>query len=313
MSATPAGATAPQTRSLGICLACGCKCPKPLAMRYEWNGLSFPAFECPACGMRGLRVQPVGETLARMYSAEYFQTDFRCGRSDTVSSDEAAFRPENDRLLARFEPYRGQGRLLEVGSAYGLLLKHASERGWQATGLELSHDAVMHARGLGLTVHEGTLESVAIPEESFDIVYMGDVLEHVPDCHDAAARVAALLAPGGHFIVRGPITTHSLARRLGLALYGAVGRDIVLREPPYHLWEFTPASLTRLMRAVGLEVLAIEESKIPPGRPHGKKSAAQQWVMGAIDAVNVPITRMWNAFGDRALLIARKPLRAARG
>lgn len=307
MSATPVAAAAPQTRTLTHCLACLGSGLRALAMRYEWNALAFPAFECSACGMRGLRVQPVGETLARMYSAEYFQADFRCGRSATASCDEAAFRPENDGLLERFEPYRGHGRLLEVGSAYGLLLKHAQQRGWQATGLELSHDAVIHARSLGVTVHEGTLDSVPLPAGAFDVVYMGDVLEHVPDCRDAAARVAKLLAPGGHFIVRGPITTHSLARRLGLALYGVAGRDIVLREPPYHLWEFTPASLTRLMRAVGLEVVAIEQSKIPPGRPHGHKSAPQQLVMGVIDAVNVPITRAFNALGDRAVLVARKP------
>ena len=305
MSAT----AAPQTRTLDRCLACGAATLKRLAMRYEWQGLAFPAFECPACGMRGLRVQPVGETLARMYSAEYFQTDFRCGRSEVDSFNEEAFRAENAGMLDRFEPYRGQGRLLEVGCASGLLLKHARERGWQVTGLELSSAAASHARGLGLMVHEGSLESVALPDATFDFVYMGDVLEHVPDCRDAAARVAKLLAPGGHFMVRGPITTHSLARRLGLALYGAAGRAIVLREPPYHLWEFTPASLTRLMRAVGLDVVALEQSKIPPGRPHGHKSAAQQMIMGALDAMNLPLTRTFNALGDRAILVARKPAR----
>jgi 2-polyprenyl-3-methyl-5-hydroxy-6-metoxy-1,4-benzoquinol methylase len=275
-------------------------------MEYEWQGTRFPAAECRRCGMRFLTVQPVGETLARMYSAEYFETDFRCGRSDTHSFDEAAFRPENDGLLARFEPYRGRGRLLEVGCASGWLLKHAAERGWGVTGIELSADAVAHARGLGLDVRQGALEDVDLAAGSFDLVYMGDVLEHVPDCRDTAARVAKLLAPGGHFFLRGPITTHSLARGLALRAYAAGGRTIVLREPPYHLWEFTPRSLAALMRAVGLEPVAMEQSKIPPGRPHGRKSAGQKAVLAAIDAVNVPITRALNAFGDRLVMVAKK-------
>ena len=29
--------------------------------------------------------------------------------------------------------------------------------------------------------------------------------------------------------------------------------------------------------------------------------------MNAIDALNVPVTRAWNAFGDRAVVVARKP------
>ncbi|MEQ1831609.1 MAG: class I SAM-dependent methyltransferase [Candidatus Eisenbacteria bacterium] len=297
------------TRTLDHCLACGSRALARAAMRYEWHGASFPAARCRACGMLFLRVQPIGDTLARMYSAEYFEQDFRCGRSDARSTDESAFRQENDGLLDRFESWRGQARLLEVGCAAGLLLKRARERGWHVTGVELSGDAVAHARALGLEVRQGTLEAAALPADSYDVVYMGDVLEHVPDCRATLAEVARVLAPGGHAVVRGPITTHSLARRLGLALYGALGRDIVLREPPYHLWEFRPGSLGRLARTVGLEVVAIEQSKIPPGPRYGKKSALQELAMNAIDALNEPLTRSFNMLGDRAMFVARKRAR----
>jgi SAM-dependent methyltransferase len=297
-----------RTRTLVACLACGHEGGfRPLAMRYEWDGVAFPAVECPACTMRFLQVQPEGESLAALYSAEYFRTDFRCGRSDTHSFDEAAFRAENAGLLERFERYRGKGRLLEVGCASGWLLKHAAERGWQVTGVELSADAVAHARGLGLDVHQGTLADAKLAPAAYDLVFMGDVLEHVPDCRESAAQVADLLAPGGHFFLRGPITTHSLARSLALRGYRLAGATITLAEPPYHLWEFTPGSLRRLMRTVGLEVVVMEQAKIPPGRPHGKKSAAQQAVLAVLDAVNVPITRAFNALGDRVVMVARRP------
>ena len=296
------------TRPLDLCLACGSRALAHVAMRYEWRGGRFPAARCRNCGMIFLRVQPVGETLASMYSAEYFEQDFRCGRSEARSTDEAAFRAENDGLLDRLERWRGQGRLLEVGCASGLLLKRARERGWAVTGVELSAEAVAHARSLGLDVHQGTLGDAGLAEGAFDVVFMGDVLEHVPDCRETLAQVARVLAPGGHVVVRGPITTHSLARRLGLALYGLLGRDIVLHEPPYHLWEFRPGSLSRLARRSGLEVVAIEQAKIPPGRPHGSKSAAQALAMFLLDGVNLPLTRLFNALGDRAVFVARKPL-----
>jgi SAM-dependent methyltransferase len=300
--------SAPATRTLQSCLACGGTSLAPVAMHYEWEGTRFPAAGCRACGMIFLRVQPVGDTLVRMYAKEYFETDFRCGRSSATSTDESAFRVENDGLLDRLEPYRGQGRLLEVGCASGLLLKRARERGWQVQGVELSDSAVADARALGLDVHHGTLDDASLPADAFDVVFMGDVLEHVPDCRATLAQVARVLAPGGHVVVRGPITTHSFARRLGLALYGALGRSIALREPPYHLWEFRPMSLVKLARRCGLEPVAVEQSKIPPGPRYGKKSALQALVMNALDAVNLPVTRAWNAFGDRAVLVARKPL-----
>ncbi len=295
-----------ELRSLDHCLACGGRHLGKLAMVYHFAGQRFPSAECRDCGMRFLRVQPTGRMLERMYSAEYFDTDFRCGRSEATAGDEAAFRAENDGLLDRIERFRGVGRLLDVGCAEGLLIKRAGLRGWSAAGVELSSDAVARGRAMGLTIHEGTLDSAPIPEASQDVVYMGDVLEHVPDCRATAEQVARVLVPGGHLILRGPTTTHSLARGLALRAYGLLGREIALHEPPYHLWEFTPRSLTTLLASVGLEMVLLEQAKIPPGRPHGSKSALQRLVLNAIDSVNLPITRLANMLGDRVFLVARR-------
>jgi SAM-dependent methyltransferase len=298
-----------ETRTLDHCLACGSRRLARAGFRYEWEGTRFPAARCRACGMIFLRFQPVGAALGRMYSSGYFERDFRCGRSAAPADDELAFRSENDGLLDRFEAWRGEARLLEVGCATGLLLARARDRGWRTTGVELSPEAAGRARARGLDVRVGTLEEATFPADSFDVVYLGDVLEHVPDCRATLAEVTRVLAPGGHAVIRGPITTHSLARRLGLALYLAFGRDIVLREPPYHLWEFRPRPLARLARRAGLVVLAIEQSKIPPGHPHGRKTAFQALIMNLLDRVNLPLTRAFNVLGDRALLVARRPMK----
>jgi SAM-dependent methyltransferase len=193
-----------------------------------------------------------------------------------------------------------------LGSAGGWLLKHARERGWQAQGVEFSADAAERSLALGLEVFQGDLLAAALPAESFDLVYMGDVLEHVPDCLAVLVEAARLLKTGGHLYLRGPITTNSLARRLALALYGALGRAIVLREPPYHLWEFTPGPLEHLFASAGLEVIKARQSKIPPGRAHGEKSGFQRLAMGAVDVLNLPLTRLLNAAGDRIVMVGRK-------
>lgn len=300
-----AGSRPIATVAVDRCRACGGTELAPLALGYEFRGARFPLVECRACGMRFLAVQPAPEALAELYSASYFVSDYRCGRSDAPYSNESAFRAEDEGLLAEFARLGPPGRLLEVGSAGGWLLKHAIERGWRAQGVELSEAGVTHARALGLEVAHGDLAAAALPAAAFDLVYMGDVLEHVPDCRAVLAEVRRVLRPGGHLYMRGPITTHSLARSLALALYGASGRVITLHEPPYHLWEFRPAPLAGLCRRVGLEAVSIRQSKIPPGRTHGRKSALQTLAMNVLDAVNLPLTRACNARGDRAVLIAR--------
>jgi SAM-dependent methyltransferase len=299
-------------RALAACVSCGGTALRPLAMAYEFRG-RFPLVECRACGLRFLGVQPAGEGLAALYAEDYFERDFRCGRSAVAYAAEDAFRAENAGLLEAFERLgpetreaRVPRRLLELGSAGGWLLKHANERGWQAQGVELSGPMVERARALGLEVFHGGLLEAGLPADAFDLVYMGDVLEHVPDCRAVLAEAARVLRPGGHVYLRGPITTNSLARRLALALYGALGRTIVLREPPYHLWEFTPGPLRRLFGAAGLEVVAARQSKIPPGRAHGQKSAAQRAVMALVDAINAPLTRAFGVAGDRIVMVGRK-------
>src|SRR5207249_2046966 len=135
------------------------------------------------------------------------------------------FRAENDDLIAAFERLApARGALLEVGCAAGFLLQRARAGGWSVRGVELSAEAVARARALGLDVYHGDLLGAGLPATSVDLVYMGDVLEHVPDCRAVVDEVARLLRSSGLLVLRGPITTHSLARRLALAAYRLAGR-----------------------------------------------------------------------------------------
>ena len=304
-TSTPQAAAPPlATRQFTRCAVCDGADLRPLGMAYEYRG-HFPAVECRRCHLRFLSVQPCGESLSGLYSEDYFNRDFRCGRAASSSFNEDAFREENRGLLDEFGRWTAPGRLLEVGCAGGWLLKHAQERGWQVQGVELSRVAADHARSLWLDVHHGDLMSAHLPASSFNLIYMGDVLEHVPDCRALILECARVLKPGGLLYLRGPVTTNSLARSLALAACRMSGRTITLREPPYHLWEFTPRTLARLLAASGFEIVHSKQSKIPPGHAHGEKSALERAVMAVLDAVNVPLTSMFNARGDRIVMVGR--------
>jgi len=291
------------------CLACGGRSLRPLALAYVHEDRRYPLVECAICGMRFLDPRPSPASLARFYDAAYFESDFRCGRSRAAASDDAAFEEENRGLLDAFAALGGPGkpRLLDVGCATGGLLAAAIARGWQAEGVELSADAAGQARARGLTVFQGDLIAAHLPDGRFDLVYMGDVLEHVPDCRAVVEEVARILRPGGRFYLRGPITTHSLARSLALAVARATGRTLTLNEVPYHLWEFTPGPLVRLVERAGLRVERLRQSKIPPGHAHGRKTAFERAGMALLDTLNLPLTTAFNARGDRVVLVARKP------
>jgi 2-polyprenyl-3-methyl-5-hydroxy-6-metoxy-1,4-benzoquinol methylase len=101
-------------------------------------------------------------------------------------------------VLDELEPFRGEGRLLDVGCSIGLFLDLARDRGWRGRGIEFGERALRHAREtLGLDVLDVPLAEAGLEPESFDVVTVLAVLEHTTDPRSMLRDVARVLKPGG--------------------------------------------------------------------------------------------------------------------
>jgi len=103
---------------------------------------------------------------------------------------------------------------------------------------------------------QGRLERLPFADGAFDVVVAADVLEHVPDLPAAVAELARVLAPGGRL-------AFDTINRTPWSWFTAVfGLERVLRMVPRgtHDWRLfiRPAELDRLLRAGGLEAVAVE-------------------------------------------------------
>jgi 2-polyprenyl-6-hydroxyphenyl methylase/3-demethylubiquinone-9 3-methyltransferase len=112
---------------------------------------------------------------------------------------------------------------------------------------------------------QGRLERLPFADGAFDAVVAADVLEHVPDLPAAVAELARVLAPGGRLVF-------DTINRTPWAWFTAVfGLERWLRMVPRgtHDWRLfiRPAELDRLLRAAGLEAVAVEglASRVGPG------------------------------------------------
>lgn len=151
------------------------------------------------------------------------------------------------------------GRLLEVGCATGTFLSLARERGWQVTGVEVSEEAAALGRDLqDLDIRTGTLESADLPASSFDAVLACDVLEHVPFPRPFLAEARRVLRPGGALLVQCP-NFGSLSARM-------TGRSWGWLLPGEHLWQFTPRSLSGLLRSCGFGIRSCRTVHLRPFR-----------------------------------------------
>jgi SAM-dependent methyltransferase len=309
MTHGPPPETESAARLLDRCLLCASRELSPEPFVYEHEGERYPSARCRACGFVFLTRQPAAATLERMYGPEYFEADYHCGLESASYFDrEAEETAGARRILERLEGAMPRGRLLEVGCAGGYFLQAARARGWQAAGIEYSEEASHFARErLGLDVRTGTLAEAAFADGSFDAVYMGDVLEHVTDPLATLAEVRRVLRPGGILALAGPITIHSLDRRLLRWVFARLGWTRPLRLPPYHLLEFTPRTLAEALRRGGFEVVLLEQAKIPPqfGNPAGRP-ALEHLARLAFEIPSWAWTALTGRAGDRVFLLARR-------
>jgi SAM-dependent methyltransferase len=185
---------------------------------------------------------------------------------DAVASEyrpNSATELEND-LILHWYPRRIIGRfghadaLLELGLGHGFTApmfaaacrRHVVVDGSPAV---LAQFRAAHPEFAGELV-EAYFEDYA-PDERFDVIVMGFVLEHVEDPAVLLARYRAFLKPGGRMYVTVP-NAKSLNRRLGLALgkiddiYGLNANDVALGHRRQYCLDTARAELERAGWAV---------------------------------------------------------------
>jgi 2-polyprenyl-3-methyl-5-hydroxy-6-metoxy-1,4-benzoquinol methylase len=216
--------------------------------------------DCPACGSHEWRTLFVkgGFTFVRcercelvfsnpQVREEVVEEEYRTGGSndlwvDVLLSERqlAMDREKFGELLDELEPFRGQGRLLDVGCSIGLFLNLAEERGWRGEGIEFSDRARMHAQEqFGLNVIDTPLEEVGYDAGSFDVVTLNSVIEHVNMPRRMLSEIRRILAPGGALYVITPNVDSLACRVLHERAATFDGRN--------HLVYFSRRTLTRLL------------------------------------------------------------------
>ena len=224
------------------CLVCG-SIAAPVG---DKSGYEF--HRCRECGL--LFVWPLPEGNLEIYSEDYFAgarngfgyVDYDQDKSAMADTFESYLD-----MLARRHPQLGD--LLDVGAATGFFLELARSRGWKTCGVEPSRYASQVASQKNLTVHQGVVEDLNLPDASFDVITMWDVIEHVKDPDESLKAASRLLRPAGTLALNTPDAGSLLARLLGLKWHLVV--------PPEHLVLFGQESLRRLLRANGFTVTAL--------------------------------------------------------
>jgi 2-polyprenyl-3-methyl-5-hydroxy-6-metoxy-1,4-benzoquinol methylase len=157
-------------------------------------------------------------------------------------------REKFDEILDELEPFRGAGRLLDVGTSIGMFLRLALDRGWDAVGNEYGERARQVAKErFDLDVTDAPLDAMDVEPSSFDVVTLNSVLEHVNEPRRMLGEVHGLLKPGGALFIIVPNVESLACRVLHERAATFDGRN--------HLIYFSPATLSRMLAAEGFDVV----------------------------------------------------------
>jgi SAM-dependent methyltransferase len=137
--------------------------------------------------------------------------------------------------------------MLDVGCGSGTSLLEAKALGAMAFGIEVDPNVKPIATTLGLTIHFGNLQDRPFPENTFDLIVMNQVIEHLPDPDEGLRELSDRLAPSGcmALVFR---NIESLWRRLS-------GSRWINWHTPYHLHHFDRRHFERMVRRCGLKVV----------------------------------------------------------
>ena len=101
--------------------------------------------------------------------------------------------------------YPNRGRMVEVGSGMGYLIRSFKKDGWDVLGIDPWKAAPAFTRSEhGIETLPTTLEEAKLPDASVDALVLLHVIEHVPDPVATLKEIHRVLKPGGHLVMETP-------------------------------------------------------------------------------------------------------------
>ena len=155
---------------------------------------------CNSCGsvMQDPVVSP--EVMQYYYENLSNYTNVSRGGGPDSTSVEAM-----TRQISIIEDHIRPGSMYEVGCATGHALSELKQKGWLVTGCDPSAAAASVAAELyDIEIQTGQFEAVEIPDETFDLVLISHVLEHLYEPIECLRKAYRILQNGGYLLVEVP-------------------------------------------------------------------------------------------------------------
>ena len=209
---------------------------------------SFRIVKCLNCGLVYVNPRLSRDELKRIYDSQDY---YHSGYPNYFNKKKFIYWESRKTLkkIGKVSEQKGK-RILDIGCSFGFFLDGARELGWETYGVEISKYASDFARNkLHLNVTTGSINDVSYSNNFFDVITMWDVIEHLGDPVSSLKKIRNLLKPKGILALATPNIESPLSR-----LTKERWEQI---KPAYHLYYFSPRTLTKLLEESQLSLVKL--------------------------------------------------------
>ena len=185
-------------------------CDSEKTQMYLWvkdlflTGEAFEIHECLKCGLLFTEPRPDASSIGKYYQSEeyYSHQENKSGFIPKIYESVKKVNLRHKRKLAT----KGLkvGTMLEIGCGVGDFLHEMEQKGWKCTGIEPSEEAKAIAKNRVKANILNPGELASLKDESFDLITMWHVLEHVDNLKEEVMHLQRLLKKGGRLVLALP-------------------------------------------------------------------------------------------------------------
>ncbi len=211
------------------------------AIDYTVSKESFEIWHCGDCSGRFTQKVPSIEDIGQYYQSENYISHTATNKGVV---NWLYLRVRQYTLLAKkklIERVTGinKGSLLDIGAGTGTFVHYMLSNGWSVEGLEPDKGAIKRAADTYRIQLKSSDELFGIADNSFDVITLWHVLEHVHDLHTYIREIKRICKANGKIFIAVPNYTSYDATHYQ-QFWAAY-------DVPRHLYHFSPQSMEKLL------------------------------------------------------------------
>ncbi|MBQ7878228.1 MAG: class I SAM-dependent methyltransferase [Bacteroidaceae bacterium] len=209
------------------------------------TGEVFEVCECEDCSFVFTQGIPDEKSIGRYYESPAYisHSDTSAGLVNKLYHAARSIMLRRKVALVKKLTMLREGKILDYGAGTGYFARAMKDAGWSVTAIEKSENARKYSMETFNFEMLSEENFTCLPQESFDVISMWHVMEHIQNLDAFWMQLSLLLDESGVLIVAVPNIKSYDAEyyREHWAAY----------DVPRHLWHFSPGTMQRLGKKHG--------------------------------------------------------------